>query len=149
MARFAQHEYLRVMTTRFIPLVLIFVLLLTACDVTLGPPAVTGTLRISLPGDPVVVYRQPQLLAYPHAEVTRLDLRDDRSRVEFRSRATLAAVYQDLHLQLRAAGWERTTYRERRDRFEATYARGRGRLEVDLRDRGGRDADFRLDLRAR
>ena len=102
-----------------------------------------------MPGDPVFVYRQPQLLAYPRAEVTRLDLRDDRSRVEFRSPASLEMVYRELRLQLRAAGWERTSDRERRDRLDSTYERGGSRLEVDLRDRGGRNDDFRLDLRTR
>jgi hypothetical protein len=137
------------MVTRLIPLLLAVALLLPACDVTLGPPAVTGTVRIALPGDPVVVYRQPRLLAYPGAEVTRLDLRDDRSRVEFRASASLAAVYDDLHRQLLRAGWERSRYRERSDRVEATYLRARARITLDLHDRGGRDDDYRLDLRTR
>jgi hypothetical protein len=121
--------------------------LLAACDVVVSPPAVVGTIRISLPGDPVVVYRQPRLLAYPGAQVTRVDLRDERSRVEFRSSASLLAVYRDVELQLLASGWSRSSYRERGDRIDATFVQGSARLTVDLRDRG-RDG-YRLDLRAR
>jgi hypothetical protein len=121
--------------------------LVAACDVVVGPPVVTGSIRISVPGSPVVMYRQPRLYAYPHAEVTRLDLRDESSRVEFRSSAALAAVFRDLDAQLRSHGWQRTSYRERRDRIEATYAQGRARITVDLRNRG-RDG-YRLDLRTR
>jgi hypothetical protein len=128
-------------------LLLLALPLVAACDVAVGPPAVTGSVRISVPGNQVVVFRQPRLYAYPHANVTRLDVRDDYSRVEFRSSAGLFPAFRDLQLQLRSRGWERSRYRERRDRIEATFVQGRARLTVDLRDRG-RDG-YRLELRSR
>lgn len=127
---------------------LLALILITGCDVMITPPAVSGGVRVSTSADPVVVYRSPRMNAYPGAEVTRKELRDARSRVEFRTAASLTQVYTHHHNQLTRAGWRRSEFRQRPNRVDATYVRGSASIELQL-NRRGRSGDYRLELRHR
>ena len=87
------------------------------------------------------------LKLYPGASVRKLEQRPGKVEAEFDTRATIEAVFEDLHSQLALNGWQRS-YLETKGaatKLEALYTRLNESLEIKL-DQQGNSGKYRLEL---
>jgi len=110
--------------------------LLSGCTVAVRPGG-SSTTTTTVHSQGVIVWAHLGLeFHFPGVVVIERQAGPHHFNTVFRSDASLHAVYDDVDARMRARGWHRTRYDERRDRITAEYVRGRERAHVDVRQEG-------------
>ena len=85
---------------------------------------------------------------YPGASLRKLEQDGGKIKAQFETGASLQQVYDDLHGQLTALGWQRTLLqtKDTATKFEADYARNGQGLDLKL-DQEGKSGKYKLELK--
>ena len=85
---------------------------------------------------------------YPGASLRKLEQGGGKLKAQFETGASLQQVYDDLHRQLTALGWQRTLLqaKDTATKFEADYARNGKGLDLKL-DQEGKSGRYKLELK--
>lgn len=120
-------------------------LLLSSCAVSVQPAADIEMQSVGVMGGQTVNERLG-LRGYPGATVVKQEQDRDSSRTTFETSASLDAVYNHFHGQLRGQGWQRGELESKRNKVEAEYYRGGEEVELKLH-REGNSGRYRLELK--